>query len=158
MLPEQVWDADDIPTRELRNGRATGSVAPLGWAHGEYLKLLVALASSRRTDIVAPAARRYSASAPATPPFVWHAKHQFQTFPSGRRVSVQVDEPGLVRWTADQWASYKEVPLQDTTLGLWVATLPTDIMRPGATMEWTTHHDGTWEGANHVVRCVEAES
>src|SRR5205823_4850712 len=31
MLPEQVWDADDIPARELRNGRATGSVAPLGW-------------------------------------------------------------------------------------------------------------------------------
>jgi len=158
MLPEQVWDADDIPARELRNGRATGSVAPLGWAHGEYLKLLVALASARRTDIVEPAARRYAGSAPATPAFMWHAKHQFQTFPSGRLVSVQVDEPGLVRWTADQWASYKEVPLQDTTLGLWVATLPTDIMRPGATMEWTTHHDGRWEGANHTVRCVGAEA
>jgi hypothetical protein len=60
----------------------------------------------------------------------------------------------VVRWTADQWASHQELPLRDTTLGLWVAMLPTDIMRPGATMEWTTHHDGSWEGENHAIRCV----
>jgi hypothetical protein len=70
---------------------------------------------------------------------------------------VQVERPGIVRWTADSWASYKEVPLRETTLDLWVAALPTDIMRPGAVMEWTIHHDAAWEGVNHSVRCVEAE-
>ena len=158
MLPEQVWDADDIPERELYFGRPTGSVSPLGWAHGEYLKLLVALASSRRTDVVEPAARRYSREPPRSPAFVWHPRHPFATFPSGRLVKVQAERPGIVRWTADQWATYKELPLLDTTLGLWVATLPTDIMRPGATMEWTTHHDEEWEGQNHAIRCVAAES
>ena len=38
----------------------------------------------------------------------------------------------FVRWTADGWASYTELPLRETTLDLWVAALPTEIMRPGA--------------------------
>jgi len=158
MLPEQVWDGDDIPERDLHLGRPTGSVSPLGWAHAEYLKLLVALASARRTDVVEPAARRYARAAPASPALVWHPKHQFQTFPYGRLVTVQAEKSGLVRWTANQWGSYEELPLRDTTLGLWVATLPTDLLRPGATVEWTTHHDEAWEGINHAVRCVAAEA
>lgn len=34
MLPEQVWD------RGERVGKPTGSATPLGWTHGEYIKLL----------------------------------------------------------------------------------------------------------------------
>ena len=36
LLPEQVWDAPDIPERELFNGRPSGSAMPLVWAHAEY--------------------------------------------------------------------------------------------------------------------------
>jgi glucoamylase len=39
LLPEQVWDADDVPARKLFRGQPTGSVCPLLWAHGEYVKL-----------------------------------------------------------------------------------------------------------------------
>jgi glucoamylase len=38
-LPEQVWDAGDVPPFGLVRGAATGSAAPLGWAHAEYLQL-----------------------------------------------------------------------------------------------------------------------
>ncbi len=34
MLPEQVWDSGPGV------GQATGSATPLGWTHGEYIKLL----------------------------------------------------------------------------------------------------------------------
>lgn len=34
MIPEQVWDGGDF------QGLPTGSATPLGWAHGEYLKLI----------------------------------------------------------------------------------------------------------------------
>ncbi len=37
MIPEQVWDADDLPGRGLRNGKGTGSATPRVWAHAEYL-------------------------------------------------------------------------------------------------------------------------
>jgi glucoamylase len=39
LLSEQVWDADDVPKRQLVRGMPTGSVCPLLWAHGEYIKL-----------------------------------------------------------------------------------------------------------------------
>ncbi|MBV8512004.1 MAG: glucan 1,4-alpha-glucosidase, partial [Xanthobacteraceae bacterium] len=40
LLPEQVWDAEDIPERELFRGRASGSAMPLVWAHAEHAKLV----------------------------------------------------------------------------------------------------------------------
>ena len=37
LLPEQIWDAADIPERELFAGRPSGSAMPLVWAHAEHL-------------------------------------------------------------------------------------------------------------------------
>src|SRR5262249_55059264 len=47
LLPEQVWDADDIPERELFRGRPSGSAMPLVWAHAEHIKLLRSLREAR---------------------------------------------------------------------------------------------------------------
>jgi glucoamylase len=43
MIPEQLWDADDIPERELFFGKPSGSAMPLVWAHAEYLKLSISI-------------------------------------------------------------------------------------------------------------------
>ncbi len=43
LLPEQVWDEEDIPQKDLYCGRYTGSAMPLTWAHAEYIKLAVSL-------------------------------------------------------------------------------------------------------------------
>ena len=40
MLPEQIWDAPDLPERGMFLGRPSGSAMPLAWAHSEYIKLL----------------------------------------------------------------------------------------------------------------------
>jgi glucoamylase len=37
LIPEQVWDAEDIPALELFRGKSTGSARPLVWAHAEYI-------------------------------------------------------------------------------------------------------------------------
>lgn len=50
MLPEQVWDGPDLPDRGLYRGGPTGSAAPLGWAHAEYVKLCRSLADGRVFD------------------------------------------------------------------------------------------------------------
>jgi hypothetical protein len=39
LIPEQVWDTPNPPTRHLRFGGPTGSALPLLWAHAEYVKL-----------------------------------------------------------------------------------------------------------------------
>ena len=50
MIPEQVWDADDIPERGLFKGRPSGSAMPLAWAHAEYLKLRRSIQDGRTFD------------------------------------------------------------------------------------------------------------
>ena len=43
LLPEQIWDSEDIPDREQFLGRPSGSAMPLVWAHAEHIKLLRSL-------------------------------------------------------------------------------------------------------------------
>jgi len=148
MLPEQVWYGDPIPAYGLVPGKATGSAAPLGWAHAEYLKLLATIARGRVIDLIEPVYRRYIESSPHEPAFVWSRNHQINQFVAGRKVRIQLDEEALIRWSADDWASWKESRTVDTTLGVHVAELPTQIMRPGATMSWTPHYADRWEGRN----------
>jgi glucoamylase len=50
MFPEQVWDAPDIPQKDLFRGQPTGSAMPLLWAHGEYVKLRRSLRDGRVFD------------------------------------------------------------------------------------------------------------
>jgi glucoamylase len=59
MLPEQVWDAPDIPKRDLFFGRATGSAMPLVWAHAEYVKLVRSLRDERVFDMPSQTVDRY---------------------------------------------------------------------------------------------------
>jgi len=151
MLPEQVWYGEPIPSYDLVPGRATGSAAPLGWAHAEYLKLLATIATGRVVDLLEPVYRRYVESTPHEPAFVWSRVHQITNFVAGRRVRIQLDEAAVIRWSADDWASWKESRTVDTTLGVHVAELPTQIMRPGATMSWTPHYTDRWEGRNYSL-------
>ena len=153
MLPEQVWDGKPVPERGLLAGTATNSAAPLGWAHAEYLKLLATIANQRCGDLLPEVHRRYCLEPPHEPAFVWTAAHQISSFEHGRRVKIQLLEPAVVRWSADEWGSYKESQTIDTTLGLHVAELPTQIMRPGAVMAWTVHYADRWEGRNYTLTC-----
>ena len=50
MIPEQVWDAPDIPDRHLYIGKPTGSAMPLVWAHAEFLKLLASVELGHPVD------------------------------------------------------------------------------------------------------------
>ena len=84
---------------------------------------------------------------------MWSHAHQISHFLAGRAVKIQLPAKALVRWTADRWATVKEVEARDTNLGVWVAELPTEIMRPGAVMEWTAEYRDSWEGRNHSLVC-----
>jgi glucoamylase len=59
LLPEQTWDAGDIPARGLRRGAPSGSATPLGWAHAEYVKLCRSIAEGRVFDMPRHAHDRY---------------------------------------------------------------------------------------------------
>ena len=151
MLPEQVWDGADIPARGLQFGRATGSASPLGWAHAEYLELLVTIALAGFPDIVLPARRRYTEGASHEPAFVWTHRHQITRLAPGRRLRVQLPRPGSVHYTFDEWKTFGEVEANDTTLGVWVAEVPSNKLAAGSTFSWTAHYVTGWEGKNYTL-------
>lgn len=87
LLPEQVWDSDAIPDRELFPGKPTGSAMPLIWAHAESLKLLVAREQNRLLELLESAPfqpslriRRLAASAGLrlTAAWVGNARHPYR--------------------------------------------------------------------------------
>jgi glucoamylase len=61
LIAEQVWDADDVPKRQLFRGKPTGSVCPLLWAHGEYIKLRRSIRDGRVFDAPRQTFTRYLA-------------------------------------------------------------------------------------------------
>jgi glucoamylase len=60
MLPEQVWDYTDMPSKKMYSGRSAGSAQPLVWAHAEYLKLLRSAADGHVFDRISVVAERYA--------------------------------------------------------------------------------------------------
>ena len=64
LLPEQVWDADDIPSLELFRGKPTGSACPLVWAHSEYVKLRRSLRDGKIFDQPPQTVQRYQVEKP----------------------------------------------------------------------------------------------
>lgn len=59
MLSEQIWDAPDIPEKELFFGRPSGSAMPLVWAHAEYVKLRRSLHDGHVFDTPPQTVQRY---------------------------------------------------------------------------------------------------
>ncbi|HWA24797.1 MAG TPA: glycoside hydrolase family 15 protein [Lacunisphaera sp.] len=59
LLPEQIWDAADLPACGLRRGGPTGSAMPLVWAHAELVTLMRSLSDGAVFDCPEAARRRY---------------------------------------------------------------------------------------------------
>jgi glucoamylase len=156
-LPEQVWDAADVPDRELQNGRPSGSAMPLVWAHAEYVKLVRSLADRSVFDAPPQPIGRYLKEARESQLSVWRFNNKIHTMPRGRTLRVDLRAPAVVRWSADGWTSVSDMDTIDTGLGACYADLPTKDMKEGSqvrfTFRWT--EGGRWEGADFVVTVTD---
>lgn len=158
LLPEQVWDADDIPERELFFGKPSGSAMPLVWAHAEYVKLCRSLADGRIFDMPPQPVQRYQVLKVGSPHIPWRFNHKCQALPAGRCLRLEVLQPALVHWSLDGWQTVADTATRDTGIGLHVADLPTESAPVGAQVDFTFFWPGCnrWEGrdfATGVVPC-----
>jgi glucoamylase len=155
LLPEQVWDAADIPGRELFRGRPSGSAMPLVWAHAEYLKLCRSLADGRVFDLPPQPVERYQVRRTAAPHAVWRFNHKCTTIPAGQRLRLELQAPAVVHWSPDGWRTVLDTPTRDTGLGLHVADLdPGSGGRVAFTFRWT--QVDRWEGSDFQVTVAPA--
>ena len=121
MIPEQVWDAGDIPQRLLFNGHPTGSGMPLVWAHSEYIKLLRSLHSDAVWDMPSQTVDRYLKSGRTADFQIWTTNQRRAWLAPGKNLRVDLSGPANVHWTADGKSNM--VPTNDTGFGLHSALL-----------------------------------
>lgn len=153
LLPEQVWDAPDLPEKQLFFGRPAGSAMPLVWAHAEHIKLLRSLRDGRVFDTPPQTVERYVKGRQGTTLHPWRFNHKCSTLPVGRTLRVEVLAPAVVRWTLDGWRSAQDAPTRDVGLGVHLVDLPTDALLAGGAVDFTfrwTEVD-RWEGRDFRV-------
>ncbi len=158
LLPEQVWDADDQPDRELVRGGATGSARPLVWAHAEYVKLCRSLQSGRIFDQPPQTLARYVTQAPpARPAAEWQANHKIRTMAAGCRLRIKTLDRVVVHTGRNGWSDVRDVDAVDTGLGLWLTELDTRSLVAGNCVDFTFFRPdtGQWEGTDFQVVIVD---
>jgi glucoamylase len=153
-IPEQTWDAPDIPERELFFGRPSGSARPLVWAHAEHVKLLRSLRDGRIFDQPQQSVERYIVQKQVPPYAVWRVNNKRRSLEAGKRLRVELLSPAIVHWTADSWRTAEDTPARDTGVGVHTVDLPTQMLPPGSTVEFTFFSPDTnqCQGTNFIVQ------
>jgi glucoamylase len=154
LLPEQLWDCDDIPQRDLFRGKPSGSAMPLVWAHGEYVKLLRSLRDGKVFDLPPQTVERYLKNKQVGVYFPWRFNNKPSTCPRGKMLRVEALAPMRVHWTTDLWATCGDVEGVDTKLGVYTADLPTNGLPIGTLITFTFYwkESDKWEGVDFEVR------
>jgi len=153
LLPEQIWDGQAVPERELAFGRPSGSAMPLVWAHAEYLKLQRSLRDGRVYDMPRQTWQRYVVERTTSRHAFWRFNHRRRTMTSGRVLRLETIVPALVHWSNDGWRTPHDTAAFDTGLGEYVVDLPTDTLPAGTRIDFTFYwpEAGRWEGVDFAV-------
>lgn len=157
MLPEQVWNAGDIPERELFNGHPAGSAMPLVWAHAEYVKLLHSLHDGQVFDRQAWTFARYVQQTNSPRVTVWRFDMPATVLLPGTILRLDLEAPARVRWTSDGWATHDDVVSRELDARLHVIELPTGPLAAGLlqfTFFWT--QADRWEGHDFALTIAAA--
>jgi glucoamylase len=153
LLPEQIWDAPDVPERELYFGRPSGSAMPLVWAHAEYVKLYRSLRDGRVFDLPPQTVKRYLVDRIVSPREVWRFNHRIHSVAAGKSLRIEVLAPAVVHWSADGWSTVEDVATRDVGLGTHVADLSAETLAQRTAVRFTFYWPSAarWEGSNFVV-------
>jgi glucoamylase len=153
LIPEQVWDAKDIPERELFAGKASGSACPLVWAHSEYIKLRRSLADRKIFDQPPQTVERYLKKKISSTYFNWRFNNKPRTMPIGKKLRILTMDAALVHWSLDNWQTTHDDNSTESGWGLQYLDLPTEKLTTGREIVFTFLWKNTaqWEGRNYKV-------
>ena len=167
LIPEQVWDAEDIPKHGLHNGRPAGSAMPLVWAHAEYIKLARSISEQKVFDMPPQPVIRYQTKKTSSKLAAWRFNQKIRTIQHGRNLRIEVLAPATIHWSNDGWKTVTDSKTIDTGLGIQYADLKTTGLSPGESIVFTFFwpEANKWEGADfqvkvseHALTTVQAES
>ena len=153
LLPEQVWDARDIPERELFFGKPTGSACPLVWAHSEYIKLVRSLKDGKIFDQAPQTVKRYCVEKRSAVYASWRFNNKCRTIPPNRDLRIALLAPATVHWSDDGWKSAHDAQTRDSGIGIYFVDLPARNLAAGRELVFTFYWPQAqrWEGTNFSV-------
>jgi glucoamylase len=153
LIPEQVWDAEDIPELGLHNGRPSGSAMPLVWAHAEYIKLARSMHEKKVFDMPPQTVTRYLKNKTPSRLASWRFNQKIRTVAQGKKLRVEVLAASMIRWSFDNWQTTKDSKTIDTGLGVHYVDLPTDELATGSTITFTFYwpEADKWEGTDFQI-------
>lgn len=159
MLPEQVWDADPIPSRRLAPGRPSGSAMPLVWAHAEFIKLMLSRHLGHPLDRPRAVWQRYRGRRPTARLAFWWPHAAIDGFHAGMRLAIALPRPAIVHWGREAWRHVGDEPTRDSSLGFHVAVLDVDRLPVGERVDftWRWQETGEWQGRDHTVAVLQAD-
>jgi glucoamylase len=154
MIPEQIWDSEDIPENELFCGEASGSAMPLVWAHSEYIKLRHSLQDGKIFDLPEQTYERYIKKETESHQASWRFNHKCQSIPAGKTLRIEVLQPARIHWSTNDWKDSQDMDTSDTGLGVYIADLPSKDLASGAEIVFTIYwlDQDRWEGKDYQVR------
>ena len=151
-LPEQVWDADDIPSGSCSTATVRlGHAARVG---ARRIHQAAALAARRARLRHAAAARRaLPEKRHAVAVCIWRFNHKVRHIQAGETLRLEAQAPGTVHWSSDGWQTTHDLPLNDTSLGVYVADLPSGKLAADTVIDFTFLWDDQqgWQGENFQV-------
>jgi len=153
MLPEQLWDAKDLPERNLKFGGPTGSAMPLCWAHAEYLSLVRSSHDGVCFDRIEPVYQRYAKGKRGGKMEMWTFAHQPEQMRKGNGLRIITEQSAKIHWSVDGWATSSDLETSACSLGMHWADLPTAKLPAGAKAIFTFYwaEANRWEGRNFSV-------
>ena len=153
LLPEQVWDAADIPALELFRGRPSGSACPLVWAHSEYIKLRRSIRDDKIFDQPPQTVQRYLKEKHVRQIFGWRFNNKTRSVPRNKTLRIVMLSPAVVHWSIDNWKTAHDTNTRDTGLGIHILDLPTASLPSGGEAVFTFFwpNDNRWEGIDYSV-------
>ena len=152
LLPEQVWDTEDIPEKELYFGKYSGSAMPLTWAHAEYIKSCNSLKTKKVFDMPKQAVERYIKHKTKGNLHIWRFENQCKNISSKKTLRVEVTADAIVHWTNDDWKTVYQTPSKDSGLNLFFTDIITQnpsSKKIDFTFFWKD--SACWENRNYSV-------
>ena len=152
MLPEQIWDAPDLPERGMFLGRPSGSAMPLAWAHAEYIKLLRSREDGEVFDLVGPVASRYRGGRGELDIEICKRSHLLTQIGRGKTMRIVECSPFRVVWTQDDWKTNQTIESKHMGDCVCYADIPIGQQAP-TDLEFTLYwpSEDRWEGRNYEV-------
>lgn len=161
LIPEQIWDAPDLPEEHMFFGEPTGAAIPLMWAHADFVKLLRSVVDKRVFDLLDPVAERYcrnpETDAPRRVIEVWKMNRQVRSVPAGGLLRVQASSPFCLHWSADQWQTAHDTSSTPTSIGVEYADIEVAVTQNSSlrfTFFWP--QDNQWQGVDYQVEVTPA--